>query len=389
MTLQRPLERPAVRRAATVALALLVILFAYQTWRKAHRPDGYDLTSYLLAARALTSGTNPYEVPTPFPYIYPLFPLVAVIPLSLVPYGAAVLIWFALSAAALAWVLRWVSRREAAAGGARDAIPIAVIVVLLLTSVVQNNFLNGQINFLVLACCIAAAAGGVGQAGARAIAWWAVAIATKILPVGLAPWWIVRRRPVVVAGALVLAALLAMSPALVAGPAAIGWTADYARAFLGGSLETGAPDDALRFSLFGMTTMIVPGVPWLPVVCGLIVLGAATAIDLRGGARPDDHVAYVLYLAAIPLASPKSEVHHLAFTIPAAYVCALRVLRYRVGHGDWRRRAAIASAALFAVASLFDAGRSVLMFGSQVLLCASVAGMLLQDTRSGAPEQRW
>jgi hypothetical protein len=189
--------------------------------------------------------------------------------------------------------------------------------VLLLTSVVQNNFLNGQINFLVLACCIAAAAGGVGQAGARAIAWWAVAIATKILPVGLAPWWIVRRRPVVVAGALVLAALLAMSPALVAGPAAIGWTADYARAFLGGSLETGAPDDALRFSLFGMTTMIVPGVPWLPVVCGLIVLGAATAIDLRGGARPDDHVAYVLYLAAIPLASPKSEVHHLAFTIPA------------------------------------------------------------------------
>jgi alpha-1,2-mannosyltransferase len=385
MTLQRPLERPAVRRAAAVALALLVILFAFQTWRKAHRPDGYDLTSYLLAARAMTSGANPYEVPTPFPYIYPLFPLIAVIPLSMVPYGAAVLIWFAVSAVALAWVLRWVSRREAPTGGARDAIPIALILVLLLTSVVQNNFLNGQINFLVLACCIAAVTGGAGQAGARAIAWWAVAIATKILPVGLAPWWMVRRRPVIVAGALVLAALLAISPALIAGRPAIRWTADYARAFLGGSLESGAPDDALRFSLFGMMTMIAPGVPWLPVLCGLIVLGAVVAIDLRSGARPDDHVAYSLYLAAIPLASPKSEVHHLAFTIPAAYVCALRVLRYRVGHADWRRYTAIASAALFAVASLLDIGRSVLMFGSQVLLCASVMGMLLEDHRPGAP----
>jgi Glycosyltransferase family 87 len=385
MTLQRPLERPAVRRAAVVALALLIVLFAHQTWRKAHRPDGNDLTSYLLAARALTSGANPYEVPTPFPYIYPLFPLITVIPLSVVPYGAAVLIWFCVSAAALAWVLRWVSRREDQAGQARDAIPIALILVLLLTGVVQSNFLNGQINFLVLACCIAAAGRGAGQAGARAIAWWAVAIATKILPLGLAPWWVVRRRPPIVAGALVLAALLALSPALIAGSPAIGWTADYARAFLGGSLEIGAPADALRFSLFGVMTMVTPGVPWLPVLCGLIVLGAVTAIDLRGGHRREDHVAYSLYLAAIPLASPKSEVHHLAFTIPAAYLCALRVLRYRVEHADWRRRTAVASAALFAVASLFDAARSVLMFGSQVLLLASVAGLLLTDNRSGAP----
>ena len=223
----------------------------------------------------------------------------------------------------------------------------------------------------------------------EAIAWWAAAIATKILPVGLAPWWMFRRRPLIVAGALVLAALLAMSPALIAGSPAIRWTADYARAFLGGSLESGAPDDALRFSLFGMLTMVAPGVPWLPVLCGLIVLGAVAAIDLRGGGRRDHHVAYSLYLAALPLASPKSEVHHLAFTIPAAYLCALRVLRYRVGHADWRRRTAIASAAMFAVASLFDAGRGVLMFGSQVLLCGSVAGMLLNDDRSGAPRQGW
>jgi hypothetical protein len=385
MTLQRPLERPAVRRAAVVALALLIVLFAYQTWRKAHRPDGNDLTSYLLAARALTSGANPYEVPTPFPYIYPLFPLITVIPLSVVPYGAAVLIWFCVSAAALAWVLRWVSRREDQAGQARDAIPIALILVLLLTGVVQGNFLNGQINFLVLACCIGAAGRGAGQAGARAIAWWAVAIATKILPLGLAPWWVVRRRPLIVARALVLAVLLALSPALIAGSPTIGWTADYARAFLGGSLEIGAPADALRFSLFGVMTMVMPGLPWLPALCGLIVLGAVTAIDLRSGHRREDHVAYSLYLAAIPLASPKSEIHHLAFTIPAAYLCALRVLRYRVGHADWRRRTAVASAALFAVASLFDAARSVLMFGSQVLLLASVAGLLLTDNRSGAP----
>jgi hypothetical protein len=96
MSFLRPLQRPSVRRASVVVLGLLVLLFAVQTWRKAYRPDGNDLTSYLAASRALAEGSNPYEVDTPFPYIYPLFPALALIPLAKAPYGAAVLLWFAL-----------------------------------------------------------------------------------------------------------------------------------------------------------------------------------------------------------------------------------------------------------------------------------------------------
>ena len=103
----RPLERPSVRRASVVALCLLALLFAVQTWRKAYRPDGNDLTSYLAASHALAEGSNPYAVDTPFPAIIPDFLRWRLIPLAKAPYdGAAVLFWFALSIAALAWVPR-------------------------------------------------------------------------------------------------------------------------------------------------------------------------------------------------------------------------------------------------------------------------------------------
>ena len=87
--------------AAIVATAVL----GAQTWHKAFRPGGNDLTSYLLSARALWDGQSPYGLETPFPYIYPLFLAFAIVPLAILPYGAAVIGWFAASVAALGAIL--------------------------------------------------------------------------------------------------------------------------------------------------------------------------------------------------------------------------------------------------------------------------------------------
>jgi hypothetical protein len=377
MSFLRPLQRPSVRRASVVVLGLLVLLFAVQTWRKAYRPDGNDLTSYLAASRALAEGSNPYEVDTPFPYIYPLFPALALIPLAKAPYGAAVLLWFALSIAALAWVLAWIARREDPEGRARDAVPIAAIVLILLTEVVQNNLLNGQVNFVVLACCLAAIR--AGSTGFTSAAWWGVAIATKILPLGLAPWWLLRRRPLVIIGAVGIAIALAVAPVLVAGRGAVEWTTEYLRGFVGASLQDGVSTDTLRFSLYGLVSRLAPDVSWLPLACALVVLGGAALADARRRSREDDHVAYAMYLAVIPLASPKSETHHLAFVLPAAYICALRIMRYRIQAGDWRRRTAFLSAALFSTASLLDVARNWWWGLALLALWATIGGLLTED----------
>jgi hypothetical protein len=316
-------------------------------------------------------------VDTPFPYIYPLFPALALIPLAKAPYGAAVLLWFALSIAALAWVLAWIARREDPEGRARDAVPIAAIALILLTEVVQNNLLNGQVNFVVLACCLAAIR--AGSTGFTSAAWWGVAIATKILPLGLAPWWLLRRRPLVIIGAVGIAIALALAPVLVAGRGAVEWTTEYLRGFVGASLQDGVSTDTLRFSFYGLVGHLAPDVAWLPLACALVVLGGAALADARRRSREDDHVAYAMYLAVIPLASPKSETHHLAFVLPAAYICALRIMRYRIQAGDWRRRTAFLSAALFSTASLLDVARNWWWGLALLALWATIGGLLTED----------
>jgi Glycosyltransferase family 87 len=385
MAILRPLERPAVRRAALIALVVLTIVFAVQTWRKAHRADGNDLTSYLTAARALAVGASPYDAAAPFPYIYPLFPALVLIPLAVVPYGAAVLCWFALSVAALAWTLAAFARRETPDHSPGDAVPIAAIVLFLMIEVVQNNLLNGQINFVVLACCAAALA--ASRPATAAIAW-AAAVSTKLVPLALAPWWILRGRLLVVGAGILLVCLFALAPYLLTDtPTAV--QQEYS-GFLRGSLANGAPEDRLRFSLFGVLEPLLPGVPWLPLLCAVVVVSAVALADLRSGRRPDDHVAFALYLAAIPLASPKSETHHLAFALPAVYVCALRMLRYRLHLGDLRRRLLVVAAALFWTGSVLSVVRNWFWFTALALVCGVTAGLIAQlreDTHRVLPER--
>ena len=107
-------------RKGIVVLTIVVgTILLIQTFHKAYRVQGYDFTSYLLSAEALLQQKNPYTLDTVFPYIYPLFLAFTLIPLSVIPYGAANLIWFVLNASALCAVAnrhgsyvetRWLAR---------------------------------------------------------------------------------------------------------------------------------------------------------------------------------------------------------------------------------------------------------------------------------------
>src|SRR5206468_10420591 len=73
-------------RAIAMAWGTLVALVLLgQTITRASRPDGIDLTSYLLSARSLLHGASPYLLPTPFPYLYPPTLALLLIPLTFVP----------------------------------------------------------------------------------------------------------------------------------------------------------------------------------------------------------------------------------------------------------------------------------------------------------------
>src|SRR5438105_3108561 len=98
-------------RAIWLLGAVVIAALLVQTWTRAERPGGIDLTSYLEAARIVArGGGNPYSQTASAPYIYPLFLAFALIPLAYVPAPAALLIWFVASIAALLWTTRTMLR---------------------------------------------------------------------------------------------------------------------------------------------------------------------------------------------------------------------------------------------------------------------------------------
>ena len=143
--------------AAAWAAVMCAVLFA-QTWTRAQRPGGIDLTSYLLSADVLRGGGSPYLLPTPFPYLYPATLAFLLIPLTFVPALASLVFWFALNAVAAVWAIRALVRADDTK--VSDTSDTAVFLAVFFTvffSVVQSNLRNGQVNFLVLALCVAAA----------------------------------------------------------------------------------------------------------------------------------------------------------------------------------------------------------------------------------------
>jgi hypothetical protein len=385
------------RKALAAAAIVATVVLGAQTWHKAFRPDGNDLTSYLLSARALSDGQSPYGLDTPFPYIYPLFLAFVLLPLAALPYGAAVVAWFAASVAALGAILVE-SAFTRIADGRRQGSDLAIAATILITfNVIQNNLLNGQVNFFVVLCCVLAVAsagppeGGhyVGRAspGRRELvagAWLGAAIALKLMPVLLVVYFLVRRRfrAVLVAGVTALA--LALAPALLMGGSGTvepgfsritGVYSQYARELLVPMMTTPAGNATLAYSVASVVQRVLGVGPawWLDAICALAVLGVIVAVDVRTWRRRGaDLAAAAAYLVAIVLVSPKSETHHLAFAIPAVALCFGWLFARRLAGTPTGGQYVLLSSAALVAAPFTGAAEGPMITAAMVFLIAAV-----------------
>ena len=391
------------RMLAAGALVATVILGA-QTWHKAFRVDGNDLTSYLLSARALWDGQSPYGLETPFPYLYPLFLAFVLIPLAALPYGAAVVAWFAASVAALGAVLVEFAFRRIADAGRRSAELAIAATVLISFNIIQNNLLNGQVNFFVLLCCLLSVAAGRERREITAGTWLGVGIALKLMPALLLVYFLLRRQLRAIVAAVVTAVVMMLVPGiLLSGSAGVesgfsriavesGFSriaaiyAQYMREVL--TPMTNTPEGSvLAYSVAGIVQRMFRAGPalWIDVLCAAGVLGAIALVDVRRWRpRGDDLAAASAYLVAIVLISPKSETHHLAFAIPAVALGFAwffgeisRAARISASFFTWAlglRPWALFLAALAIVAAPFaGAAEGPMITAAMVLLIAAVS----------------
>jgi len=400
--------------AAGWAAVLCTVLLA-QTYVRARRPNGIDLTSYLLSADVLFHGGSPYLLPTPFPYLYPATLAFLLIPLTFVPATAAVLLWFALNVAAVVWSIRRVVLHARPGAGSAD---VAVFLALFFTfffTVAQSNLRNGQVNFIVLALCVAAAIKAHKKAGRKETeeipaaapaampsglprgisdssrrGWgpgaiekklagkstltWSLAVAIKLVPLVLLPYFMLRRTWLWMLVSVAMIAAWCLLPAVVVGTRIIDMYEQFWRV-LAAMNQTRA--ETLDFSLAGTIAWITgaPLTPMLEVSGAAVVLGWIIAVDGRR-LRVETVRPLALYLLAIPLVSPQSEVHHLAFMLPAAAIVAGALW------WDWGHAARTQQISAAIAATLYLAATATPLFTGPLFCAALIAwGVALMNVK--------
>jgi alpha-1,2-mannosyltransferase len=381
------MRRSSIGDLWLLGVAAAAVLFA-QTWTRAHRAGGIDLNSYLEASRTVLHGGNPYASSTPFPYVYPMFLAFALIPLALLGPDVALPLWFAALTGALVWTTAAAVRTAYPSLQTRPLTPFLFVFFAVGFPVIQSNLRNGQVNFAVVALCLLVFGAAKARGDFCGAFAWAVALAVKLVPAVLLPYFALRRRWRLIASGLALSAALCLLPIVTMGASAVSASASYVATFAAGSFGVLHGADPLDFSVGGNLVRLFPSVSplWLRAIGALAPLAVATFADWR--ARSGDFHTFVLYLAMIPLASPKSEVHHFAFALPAAALAGaalwydLTALRSSVA--GWLSLSMAAYAAATMARSLADVGFCI----SSCALAAAIIALMTERPAVSVPDSR-
>ena len=352
-----------------------------QTLGKAYREGGYDFTSYLLSSAALFNGSNPYTTGSPFPFVYPLFPCVLLFPLTLLPYWFSATLWFIGSVAALYASGITLLRLLPSSLSTRHSVAVCLIPFLILVNVIQNNLLNGQINFLVLLLSVLFLKYYLDSRRVLAALMLSLAISIKLTPL-IFVVYLLARRDVLYAGlTLAISTVLILGmPYAVAGQKTLEWYSVYVRSVITENLLLqGQAPHGMSFSITSVTASLFPSMEKIvsvsiAAIVSLLPIVWAQVSSRNVGAGKQVYILG-LYLLAIVLINPVSETHHLINLFPAAVLVTLPVLL------SSRRQSQIGTLTLAAVLISLVVGRyhdgaNILAVGA---LYASTLWMYLQE----------
>lgn len=386
-----------VRVSSVCLWGVSLVALVLGVLHKAHRVHGNDFTMYLDAAEALIAGQNPYAIGGTLPYMYPLFLAMVLGPLTSVPRDVATIVWFLVSVASLLGAVRVTVGLARAAGVIRPDVPLIVPLValwFLLFDPIQNNLLNGQVNFQILLLCILCLRAFLGRRTVGSAVSLAAAIAVKLTPALLLGFLGIRRRWAAIVLCLGLSAVFVLAP--VVFPGAQGGQAyrTYLHSVLLPRLHSEYPAHrGVRFSVNGVLGALVPGwdqALWRRAVgASLPLLGLAVVEIMSRRRRPAGQEIWIfcLYLLAQPLVTPLSEVHHLVYAFPAAGLLALHSLPAGSGPRARFRLVGLAAAWLLLVGGWMDRGGPY-FFLALCLLGGLATAEALASPAPRAPEER-
>lgn len=319
------------RIVAIAFIAIVSVILLIQSYGKAYRDSGYDFTSYIYASRLLSENQNPYDpastvasqtdYPKPsFPYIYPLTLAFLMIPLSFIPYYLAISIWFFAGLFSLLSTIYLLSKRErnetAENRKRTDLSILSALAILLLFNIVQNNFLNGQLNFIILFLSVLSYEYGSRGQKFKAAFVLALAVSLKLTPVIFLVYFLLKKEYRLFVYSTAMIPLLLLLPYLLVGSDIISLYSYYANSFL---LQ---PGENLNF-LLSFFSNIYERIA--VIIAMLLILTSISFLYGKNRSRLIQNNVFSIYCLFLLLFTPKLQTHTLIFILPAVTIYLMQV----------------------------------------------------------------
>jgi alpha-1,2-mannosyltransferase len=297
-----------------------------------------DLDVYRTSGLSVLHGQPVYhvltQVPQLLPFTYPPIAAVFAIPLAVIPWPAAQLVWVAFIYVPLA-VTIWYAFRPLLARCGRHA-PVVFAGLFAVCGYLfplRDQMRFGQIDILLVALCVADCAAAKPRWSRGMLV--GLATALKLVPgVFIVYLWISGRRRAAVTAAAAAAAWTLAGFALLPRDSLYYWTnAVFNSGRLGSN--TGTSNQSLRGMLLRLF-LPSPAPSWLWLIA-LVAVGVPGFAVARRMARDGDEMAGVAVTGVLAvLLSPVAWIHHLAWVVVAIGAVA--------GDGRDRRRLGVAAA---------------------------------------------
>ncbi len=300
--------------------ALIIVLLLVQTFHRSSRDIGNDLTCYLIASKIFFSGNNPYQIDSIFPYIYPQFFNIIIYPFTIIPYWIAVLIWFTLGVFALFFSVRFFLKNLDKKISNKNIISYFSIITILLFAILQDNFLNGQVNILVLFFLILFLNFSSQNKVFLSSLFLAFAISIKITPVIFLAYLLIQKKyKIFVLTILLSITFIIILPYFFTGNNSLKYYEYYLSTFI---LHRATNfNQELQHIGFSLTALLGNFFPKLAIVISLTVIMFFNILfQIKKSTLPinfKNSLLFSLFLISILLISPMSEGHHLIFVLPS------------------------------------------------------------------------
>jgi alpha-1,2-mannosyltransferase len=339
-----PQARPG--RRFWITAAVLAVVLGVVEMINAQRHGMIDLRVYRMGGTVLLHGESLYDAQLPdfgLPFTYPPFAAIAMIPLAVLPWIVARVVWTAISVLCLAQIWRvalyheWPALRRWSRPR-RAALLIGITVLSVPLEPVRETLLFAQINLVLTAMILTDLAGRPHNRWAGALV--GVATALKLTPVLFMALLVVTRQwRLLRNAALGLAAAVAIGFAVVPNQSWEYWTR-----VVGDSGRIGDPEFTSNQSVMGFLARLLGSDSQALRPAWFVIASAIALLTLWIARRywyAADRLAAVSVCALGALfASPVSWSHHWVWALPIG-VAIVAVLYRRIGSWRWAATAGV------------------------------------------------